>query len=139
VNIREDIIRKWLAIWLAVEDAGITDIFTEDAIYIKSWRPENHGIAAIQHWFAEWNTRGKVLRRDIRQFFHDGNQTVVEWCFENAMNNGTADAFDGMSLVRWTAGERMCYLQEFGCNRNRYDPYAKGDTLWFRDEKTKCF
>ena len=139
VNIREDIIRKWFGMWLTAEDTGITDIFTEDAVYIESWGPEYHGAAAIRHWFEEWNTRGKVLRWDIRQFSHDEDQTVVEWYFENVMNDGTADSFDGMSLIRWSAGNRMCYLQEFGCNRNRYDPYEKGDTQRFRDEKAKWF
>ena len=81
VNIREDIIRKWFGMWLAAEDTGITDIFTEDAVYIESWGPEYHGAAAIRHWFQEWNTRGKVLRWDIRQFFHDRDQTVVDWYF----------------------------------------------------------
>ena len=37
VNIREDIIRKWFGMWLAAEDTGITDIFTEDSVYIESW------------------------------------------------------------------------------------------------------
>ena len=139
VNIREDIIRKWFGMWLASEDTGITDIFTEDAVYIESWGPEYHGAAAIRHWFQEWNTRGRVLRWDIRQFFHDRDQTVVEWYFENVMNDGTEESFDGMSLIRWAAGERMCYLQEFGCNRNRYDPYEKEETPKFRDEKAKWF
>ena len=89
MNIREDIIRKWFGMWLTAEDTGITDIFTEDAVYIESWGPEYHGAAAIRHWFEEGNTRGKVLRWDIRQFFHDRDQTVVEWYFENVMNDGT--------------------------------------------------
>ena len=42
-----------------------------------------------------------------------------------------------MSLIRWAAGEQMCYLKEFGCNRNRYDPYEKGETPRFRNEKAK--
>ena len=58
MNIREDIIRKWFGMWLTAEDTGITDIFTEDAVYIESWGPEYHGAASIRHWFEEWNTRG---------------------------------------------------------------------------------
>lgn len=136
---RERIIRLWFNMWLEQKDLGIDDIFAEDVVYTESWGPQYHGRKAVRHWFEEWNTRGKVLRWDIRQFFHDGDQTVVEWYFENVMNDGTADSFDGMSLIRWSAGNRMCYLQEFGCNRNRYDPYEKGDTQRFRDEKAKWF
>ena len=33
----------------------------------------------------------------------------------------------------------ICFLQEFGCNQHRYDPYAQGDTPVFRDEKPLWF
>ena len=139
MSIREYIIRKWFGIWLTAEDTGITDIFTEDAVYIKNWGPEYHGAAAIWHWYAEWNTRGKVLRWDSRQFFYDGNQTVLEWCFENAMNNGTADAFDGMSLVRWTAGERMCTCRNSGATETGMIPMQKGIRCGFGMRRQSVF
>ena len=139
MSIREDIIRKWFGIWLTAEDAGIIDIFTEDAVYIKSWGPEYHGAAAIRHWYAEWNTRGKVVRWDIEQFFHKGDQTVVEWSFRNEMNDGTVEEFHGLSLVRWDGEDRIAFLQEFGCNIHHYDPYAAGETPVFRDEPSVWF
>ena len=43
---------------------------------------------------------GKVVRWDIEQFFHKGDQTVVEWSFRNEMNDGTVEEFHGLSLVR---------------------------------------
>ena len=73
-------------------------------------------------------------RWDIRQFFHRGDQTVVEWDFANRMEDGRREVFEGMSLIRWTAEGRIARLQEFGCNRDRYDPYAEGPEPKFRAE-----
>lgn len=53
-------------------------------------------------WFDEWNTRGADLTWDVKQFFHKNNQTIVEWYFKNKMNDGSVEAFDGMSLIQWT-------------------------------------
>lgn len=136
---REQIIRRWFGMWLRGEDTGIADIFAADAVYIESWGPEYRGAAAIRHWFAEWNTRGKVLTWDIRQYFHREDQTVVEWFFRNRMNDGREEAFDGLSLVKWTADGRIAFLQEFGCNRNRYDPYADGPAPKFREDAALWF
>lgn len=136
---REQIIRRWFGMWLRGEDTGIADIFAADAVYIESWGPEYRGAAAIQHWFAEWNTRGKVPTWDIRQYFHREDQTVVEWFFRNRMNDGREEAFDGLSLVKWTADGRIAFLQEFGCNRNRYDPYADGPAPKFREDAALWF
>lgn len=93
----------------------------------------------IRHWFDEWNTRGKVLVWDIKQFFHKENQTIVEWYFKNKMNNGNIEEFDGISLIVWTENNKIMELKEFGCNLNTYNPYAQNDMPQFRDEKTKWF
>lgn len=136
---REQIVQSWFNMWLKKKDMGIRDIFAEDAVYIESWGPEYRGVGKIKLWFDEWNTRGDVLRWDIKQFFHSGDRTVVEWYFENAMRNGKREAFDGMSLVQWTREDRIVLLQEFGCNKGRYDPYKEGPLPKFRDEKTMWF
>lgn len=136
---REDAIRRWFAMWLQKRDLGIRDLFTEQAVYTESWGPEYVGAARIAHWFQEWNSRGTVLQWDIRQFFHKGDQTVVEWVFWNTVDGGRVEAFEGMSLVTWAADGRIAALQEFGCNENRYDPYADGPVPRFRDEAPRWF
>ncbi len=136
---REETIRLGFDMWLQKSDLGISRIFADNAVYVESWGPEYAGISKIKHWFDEWNTRGTVLRWDIKQFFHKENQTVVEWCFKNVMKDGTAEAFDGMSLIRWTQDDKINFLQEFGCNESRYDPYQESDTPKFRDEKSMWF
>ena len=136
---REELIRQWFEMWLSGKDRGLREIFAPDAVYIESWGPEYHGVEKIAHWFAEWNTRGRVLQWDIRQFFHRDDQTVVEWHFRNEVTGGSPEAFEGMTLVRWNAEGKIAFLQEFGCNENRYDPYRDGPEPRFREEKALWF
>lgn len=136
---REAIIRQWFSMWLQKTDTGMENVFSEDALYIESWGPEYRGNKKIKLWFEEWNTRGTVLQWDILQFIHRENQTVVQWYFKNRMNGGKAEAFEGMSLVKWTNDGKICFLQEFGCNENRYDPYRDGAVPHFREEPAMWF
>ena len=136
---KESKIRQWFSMWLRKQDTGIEELFAPDAVYIESWGPEYHGSGKIKLWLAEWNSRGTVERWDIWQYFHKGDQTVVEWAFRCAMTDGTVQSFDGLSLIRWNEAGQICFLQEFGCNENRYDPYAQGDTPVFRKEQALWF
>ena len=43
----ERIIRLWFDMWLTKKDLGISDIFSNNAIYIESWGPEYHGIKNV--------------------------------------------------------------------------------------------
>ena len=136
---RESKIRQWFSMWLDKQDTGIEELFAQDAVYIESWGPEYRGSGKIKLWFDEWNSRGTVERWNIRQYFHKGNQTVVEWTFRCVMADGTVQSFDGLSLIRWNEAGQICFLQEFGCNENRYDPYAQGNTPVFREEQALWF
>jgi len=139
MNEREKIISLWFNMWLQQEDLGIDDIFTEDVIYIESWSPKYENRATVKHWFTEWNTRGKVLVWDIRQYFHKEDQTIVEWYFKDEMNDGKVEEFDGMSLIEWTADNRIKSLKEFGCNLNNYNPYQNSEVPQFKAEKVNWF
>ena len=136
---KESIIRLWFDMWLQQEDKGIDNIFAEDVVYIESWGPKYESRAAVKHWFDEWNTRGKVVIWDIKQYFHKGNQTIVEWHFKNEMNSGVIEQFDGMTLIEWTQDSKIRFLKEFGCNINNYNPYRNGDIPQFREEKANWF
>ena len=136
---REKIIRLWFDMWLQKKDLGILEIFSTDTLYIESWGPQYRGVEKVRHWFNEWNTRGTVLQWDIKQYFHKDNQTIVEWYFKNKMVDGRVEAFDGISLIKWTTDDKICFLQEFGCNEHRYDPYADGPTPHFEDGQSMWF
>ena len=48
MNEREKIIRLWFDMWLQKKDLGISEIFSDNAVYIESWGPEYHGSAKIK-------------------------------------------------------------------------------------------
>lgn len=139
MNEREKIIRLWFDMWLRQQDLGMDKIFTEDVVYTESWCPKYENLKTVKHWFNEWNTRGKVIIWDIKQFFHKENQTVVEWYFKNEMNMGSVEEFDGISLIEWTEDNKIKSLKEYGCNLNNYNPYQHSDNPQFRDEKISWF
>ncbi len=130
---REKIINLWFGMWLQQKDLGIDDIFTEDTIYTESWGPKYEDRRTVKHWFTEWNTRGKVVEWDIRQYFHSEDQTVVEWYFKAEMNDSRVDEFDGMTLIEWTKNNKIKSLKEFGCDIDNYNPYQNGDIPQFRE------
>ena len=139
MNEREKIIRRWFDMWLEQQDFGIDEIFTEDVLYTESWSPQYCNRKTVKHWFQEWNTRGKVVAWEIKQFFHKENQTIVEWYFKNEMDNGSIEEFDGISLIEWTDENKIKSLKEFGCNLNHYNPYEHSDTPQFRNKKASWF
>jgi len=139
MNKKEKIIQLWFDMWIKQKDLGIDEIFTEDVIYTESWSPKYENRETVKLWFNEWNNRGMVIDWTIKQFFHKGNQTIVEWYFKNKMNNGSIEDFDGISLIVWTDDNKIKELKEFGCNRNNYNPYQNGKIPKFRDEKTNWF
>ena len=136
---REARVRLWFSMWLQKTDLGMEHIFAEDATYVESWGPLYRGRNRIQLWFHEWNTRGSVTIWDIRQFFHKGKQTIVEWYFKNEMDSGKSEAFDGISLITWTDDNRIRFLKEFGYNISHYDPYETGTKPVFREETSLWF
>ena len=83
MNEREKIIRRWFDMWLEQQDFGIDEIFTEDVLYTESWSPQYCNRKTVKHWFQEWNTRGKVVAWETKQFFHKEN---------------------GISKTKWTMG-----------------------------------
>ena len=112
MNEREKIIRLWFDMWIKKADLGIDNIFTDDVVYTESWSPKYENRKTVKHWFDEWNTRGSVLVWEIKQFFHQGNQTIVEWYFKSKMNNGNVEEFDGISLIVWTQDNKIKSLKE---------------------------
>lgn len=139
MNKRENIIELWFDMWLKKRDLGISEIFSEDAVYIESWGPKYCGADKIKLWFDEWNSRGTVLQWDIKQYFHSENQTITEWYFKDTMDDGKTEEFDGISLIHWSSDDKIRFLKEFGCNINNYDPYKNGSIPHFREDASMWF
>ena len=49
---REIVIRRWFDMWLQKKDLGISEMFSDNAVYIESWGPESkvggRNITALQ-------------------------------------------------------------------------------------------
>ena len=88
---------------------------------------KDEGRARILYRFAEWNTCGRVASWEILRFLHGAEEAVAVW------------QFGGVSLGRFDADGRIRFLREFGCNADRYDPYANGPVPVFRYEKVRWF
>ena len=73
MNKREEIISLWFEMWLQKKDLGIFKIFSNNATYIESWGSRYDSSKKIKLWFDEWNSRGTVLKWNIKQFFHKEN------------------------------------------------------------------
>ncbi|RRD38844.1 nuclear transport factor 2 family protein [Leptotrichia sp. OH3620_COT-345] len=132
---KERIIKLWFDMWLHKKDTGIDKIFSDDVIYTESWGPEYKGKEKIKLWFYEWNTRADVLKWEIKQFFHKGSQTVIEWYFKCIMkNDGKCEEFSGMSLIQWNSENKISFLKEFMCKLNNYDPYKNAVKPEFQDK-----
>ena len=90
-----------------------------------------HREGQIRQWFSMWLDKqdtgiGDLFAPDV---------VYIERAFRCAMTNDTVQSFDGLSLIRWNKAGQICFLQEFGCNENRYDPYTQGKTPVFREEQ----
>ncbi len=121
---REEIIKLWFDMWLKKKDLGISEIFSEDIVYIESWGPRYEGIYYLKYWFSDWNKRGSVIEWKIKDVFHKEEKTVVEWFFK-CFVDGKEHFFDGVSLIKWTEHDKIQFLQEFACNLYWYNPYEE--------------
>ena len=79
-----------------------------------------------------------VLVWELRSILHDGDRSVAEWYFKNTVD-GRMEEFDGLSLIHWSGDGRIRRLQEFGCQRDRYDPYADGPDPKFQERPSLWF
>lgn len=122
---REEIIRHLFSMWLDKKDKGLTEVFTPDGEFIESCGLMYHGSETIARWFADWNAEQTMVEWTIKQFFHKGNQTVVEWHFRYETNDGGGEGFDGLTRFEWTEDNRIIRLKEFVSQENPVDPYQK--------------
>lgn len=119
---REAVIREYFQSWITKDGGVLRDIFAQDALYIESWGPAYRGLAAIEKWFTDWTGENDVLNWDIKGFWHREDTCVCEWFFR--CKCGDIAEFDGVSIVRFDAHDRIVYLKEFQSKVPNYYPYG---------------
>ncbi|WNS45019.1 nuclear transport factor 2 family protein [Paenibacillus sp. MMS20-IR301] len=123
---REQIIADYFESWIYKNKPVLAKTFAPDIIYTECYGPEYHGLAAIEQWFDDWNTKGTVLCWEIKQFIHQGSSTAVEWYFQCEYESEIGD-FDGVSLIEFNAGNRIVRLKEFQSKTPHYYPYGENE------------
>ena len=100
---------------------------------------------AVRLWFDMWLKKEDLGVLDL--FAKDavyieswgpeyhGAQKIKLW-FDEWNTRGTVLQ---LSLIRWDPAGRICFLQEFGCNESRYDPYQDGPVPKFREGSAAWF
>ena len=78
---REEKIKRWFDMWLTGERQELSRLFDKNVYYSESWGPEYHGVAQLERWFDDWNRQGQVKQWKIHAFYHQNQNTVVEWNF----------------------------------------------------------
>ncbi len=119
---REQLIRDYFTMWLTRSGDRLEEIFSEDVLYVESTGNEYCGVHQIINWFGEWFASGVVKRWDITAFSHADSKTFAEWHFE-CVCYGTPSAFDGVSVVEFDSGGKICSLREFAASCDHERPY----------------
>ena len=95
----------------------------ENVYYSESWGPEYHGVAQLERWFDDWNRQGQVKQWKIHAFYHQNQNTVVEWNFR-CIFAGKVQQFDGVTIIEWSSDEKIFSLREFGSVSAHTLPYG---------------
>lgn len=117
-----DAIRTYFHAWLKKDATELAELFAEDAIYSECYGPEYHGIAQILRWFEEWNRRGTVIRWEMKRCVAQADLLAVEWYFQCEYDQ-CIDGFDGVSLVRFNAQDKIVEVKEFQSKAEHVCPY----------------
>jgi hypothetical protein len=122
VTERETLINNYFQCWITGNSRILGTTFDLNAVYSECYGPVYYGLAMIEKWFDDWQTRGSVLAWDIKQFIHQGNFTAVNWYFKCEYDGGT-DEFDGVSLIEFNQDNHIVDLKEFQSKIPHYCPY----------------
>ena len=106
---REQLIREYFQCWVENLPERLSEIFSPGIIY------------------SEWHLKGRVLEWRIKSFLHQGSRTAVEWYFR-CDYDGVA-GFDGVSLIDFDEGGRICLLKEFQSKAEHEFPYGKDEII----------
>jgi hypothetical protein len=106
----------------------LNNYFDDEIVYSECYGPEYHGIDQIKKWFNDWQKNNTVLEWDIQRYIHQNNTVVVEWYFK-CNYNGAIDGFNGVSLIEFSAEEKIKSIKEFQSKAEHYFPYDTNSRL----------
>ncbi|WP_028596547.1 nuclear transport factor 2 family protein [Paenibacillus assamensis] len=119
---REQIIKSYFKAWLHKDATILDEIFSSDIIYSECYGPQYLDIEQVKQWFADWNSQGTVVEWSIKQFIHQNDMSVVEWYF-HCVHEDVEHQFNGVSIISFTAENKISQLKEFQSQAEHYCPY----------------
>ena len=119
---RERSIQQYMQGWLTQNENMLLETLSPGVHIIESHGPEYEGLSEVRQWFRTWHTAGQVLRWDALCFLHQGEETVVKWCFE-CRYDGHVDGFDGLSLIRFSPDGRILAIEEYQSKALHHRPF----------------
>ncbi|TVX93623.1 nuclear transport factor 2 family protein [Paenibacillus agilis] len=123
---REKIIESYFTAWIHKDATALEEIFSSDIIYSECYGPKYRGIEQVKQWFADWNLQGRVLEWRIKQFIHQNDTSAVEWYF-HCEHEDVSHQFNGVSIVLFTAENKISNLKEFQSQSEHHYPYGESE------------
>lgn len=109
---QSEIVRQYFKSWTS-KDRSIVDMhFAEAVRYIESYGPIYEGLAQVQQWFDDWNTKGSVLEWRIDKISALENTCFVEWFFKSDYE-GSIGYFDGVSIIEFDTDNKISLVKEY--------------------------
>jgi hypothetical protein len=118
---KENIIRKYFAMWIDRNFDAIEEVFDINIYYSECYGPEYQGISEIKQWITKNMKEQVVLEWNIKQFIHQDNIVVVEWFFKDI--SGEEHAFDGVSIIVFNNQNKILSIKEFESKSTHTTPF----------------
>ena len=97
-----DIIDTFISTSKTKNTSVLSDVFTEDAVYITHSGATYRGLAQIQEYFKTLFFEGDILTWDVKRLLDDA---AVEWHYEYQFNYAGSVSYDGVSLFKISKGK----------------------------------
>jgi ketosteroid isomerase-like protein len=124
----ERLIAEYFAMWVTRDFAAFDSLFTDDCHYEECYGPVYDGLGELHSWIDAMLARQTVSDWTIHEFIHaeDGRTVTVTWTFSDDQST-----FDGVSIIRFAASDRITGIREFEATHQRRHPYrtAPGDAV----------
>ncbi len=97
-----DIIETFISASKNKDTSVLSDVFTEDAVYVTHSGATYRGLAQIQEYFKTLFFEGEVLAWDVKLLLDDA---AVEWHYEYQFKYSGSVSYDGISLFEISKGK----------------------------------
>ncbi len=117
------LINNFISASKSKDTAVLSDVFTDDAIYVTNSGATYRGLAQIQEYFKTLFFEGEILAWDVKRLLNDA---AVEWHYEYRFNYAGSVSYNGVSLFEISYG-KISLWRDFTQAANRAYPLEVQD------------